>query len=443
MARSLIVIDPQPRGWTRSSTADLWGQLQSLGELAVHEGAGRMPAERFESLLPEMALLIGQSDMPKGRLDRAPKLARSSMSRPISCRTSITRPASPRGIHVLTPSSAFARPVAEMTLGIAIDLCRGITAADRAMRAGSEKWLLDGAEGCFSLYGARVGLIGFGDLARAFTPLLRPFGSAVKAYDPWVSAHFMAGFGVEAASLDEVLGTSQVIVVFAAVTSENQGFLGRREFDLVTPGSVVLLMSRAGVVDFPEFLRAVESGRFRAATDVFPVEPAPPDDPARKVEGLVLSPHRAGAMTDSLLEIGRQTVADAELVLRGLPPLSCRRAQRETVARCRDRSRSSAVDGPAPCREPRDKAQASAPPRLPLAIIFEDDARTARNNERADFGVLLAQMTMRIPGAPDTGDADPGRHPTRIFRAWACFVIPWSLGRRKNGIVLTPQPDCD
>ena len=73
-------------------------------------------------------------------------------------------------------------------------------------------------------------------------------------------------------------------------------------------------MSRAGVVDFPEFLRAVESGRFRAATDVFPVEPAPPDDPARKVEGLVLSPHRAGAMTDSLLEIGRQTVADAELI---------------------------------------------------------------------------------------------------------------------------------
>ncbi len=96
-------------------------------------------------------------------------------------------------------------------------------------------------------------------------------------------------------------------------------------------------MSRAGVVDFPEFLRAVESGRFRAATDVFPVEPAPPDDPVRKVEGLVLSPHRAGAMTDSLLEIGRQTVADAELILRGLPPLSCRRAQRETVTRLRSK----------------------------------------------------------------------------------------------------------
>ena len=51
----------------------------------------------------------------------------------------------------------------------------------------------------------------------------------------------------------------------------------------------------------------------------------------------MLSPHRAGAMTDALIEIGRQTVADAGLMPRGLPPLSCRRAQRETVARSRSK----------------------------------------------------------------------------------------------------------
>jgi phosphoglycerate dehydrogenase-like enzyme len=242
-----------------------------------------------------------------------------------------------RGIHVLAPGSAFARPVAEMALGLAIDLCRGVTAADRGMRRGDEKWLLDGADGCFSLYGARVGLIGFGDLARAFVALIAPFGCPIKAYDPWVSDHFMAGFGVGAASLEEVLKTSQVIVVFASVTSENQGFLGKPQFELIAPGSVFLLMSRAGVVDFPEFLRLVESGRFRAATDVFPVEPSPLGDPARRIEGLLLSPHRAGALRGSLYEIGRQTVADADLILRGLPPLSCRRAQRETVALSRSK----------------------------------------------------------------------------------------------------------
>ena len=340
MAKPLVVVDPQPRGLDEIFEPEIRTQLDALGELVIHDGAGRMPAERLERHLPDMALLIGQTDMPKERLDRAKNLRAI-----INVETNFLQNVDyeicfQRGIHVLAPSSAFAKPVAEMALGMAIDLCRGVSGADRAMRAGCEKWLLDGAAGCFSLYGASVGLIGFGDLGRAFAPLVAPFGCPVKVFDPWLSDHFVKGFGATPASLDEVLSTSRVIAIFAGVTSENQGFLGRREFELIQPGSVVLLMSRAAVVDFPEFLRQVETGRFRAATDVFPEEPAPADHPARKIEGLLLSPHRAGALPDSLYEIGRQTVADADLILRGLPPLSCRRAQRETVGR----SRSKPID---------------------------------------------------------------------------------------------------
>jgi phosphoglycerate dehydrogenase-like enzyme len=337
MTKPIIVVDPQPRGLREIFEPRTRARFEQLGELVVHDGPGRMPAERIERYLPEMALLIGQTDMPKERLERAKNLraiinVETNFLQNVDYETCFQR-----GVHVLAPSSAFARPVAEMALGMAIDLCRGVTAADRAFRAGREKWLLDAAEGCFSLYGSAIGLIGFGDLARAFVPLTIPFHCPVKAYDPWVSDHIMEGLGVSAASLDEVLSTSRVIVVFAGVTSENQGFLGRREFELIKPGSVFLLMSRAAVVDFPEFLAQIEAGRFRAASDVFPIEPVAADDPARKVEGLLLSAHRAGALADSLFEIGRQTVADAELILRGLPPLSCRRAQRETVGRSRSK----------------------------------------------------------------------------------------------------------
>ncbi len=243
MAKPLIVIDPQPRGLNEIFDRASWERLQSLGELAIHEGTGQMPAERFETFLPKMELLIGQSDMPKARLERAPNLraivnVETNFLQNVDYETCFAR-----GIHVLAPSSAFARPVAEMALGMAIDLCRGVTGADRAMRAGREKWLLEGAEGCFSLYGQPVGLVGFGDLARAFVPLIQPFGCPIKAYDPWVSDHFMRQTGVAAASLEEVLRTSRVIVIFAAVTSENQHFLGKREFEMIAPGAVVLLMS--------------------------------------------------------------------------------------------------------------------------------------------------------------------------------------------------------
>ncbi len=94
-------------------------------------------------------------------------------------------------------------------------------------------------------------------------------------------------------------------------------------------------MSRAAVVDFPEFLRQVESGRILAATDVFPKEPVDADDPVRHVDGLLLSAHRTGGMVDALHQIGRMVVADAELILRGLPPQLCRRADPAVASRLR------------------------------------------------------------------------------------------------------------
>jgi phosphoglycerate dehydrogenase-like enzyme len=143
--------------------------------------------------------------------------------------------------------------------------------------------------------------------------------------------------GVEPAALDELLRTSRVVFVFAGVSTDNQGFLGEREFALMEPGSAFILMSRAAVVDFPAMLRQASSGRLKVATDVFPHEPVAADDPVRQNEGMLLSAHRAGAMVEALHDTGRQTVADAEMILRGLPPVLCRRAQRETVARSRSK----------------------------------------------------------------------------------------------------------
>ena len=60
-------------------------------------------------------------------------------------------------------------------------------------------------------------------------------------------------------------------------------------------------------------------------------------DALRHNEGILLSAHRAGAMTDALLDIGAQALADAELILRGLARVVCRRAQRETVGRSRSK----------------------------------------------------------------------------------------------------------
>ncbi len=242
-----------------------------------------------------------------------------------------------RGIHVLCASPAFADAVAESALGMAIDLARGIGAADRAMRAGTERYGLESNAGAFLLTGAPVGIVGFGDLGRALRRLLAPFRCPVRVFDPWLPAEAIRREGAEPAALDDVLAGSRVVFVLAAATSDNAGFLGERELRLLPEGAVLALMSRAGVVDFDALVRVVAEGRIRAAVDVFPEEPLPAGHPLRGLDGVLLSPHRAGGMPEAFLEIGRLAVGDLELVLRGLPPVLCRRAEAETVDRMRSR----------------------------------------------------------------------------------------------------------
>ena len=311
-------------------------RLDGLGPLAVHED-GAMPDAMVDEWLPSAVAVLGQTALPAARLERAPRL-RAIVNVEGNFLPNVDYGAAlDRGVHILNASPAFALPVAEMALGMAIDVARGITATDRAMRAGREAYGLESNADAFLLAGSPVGIVGFGDLGRALHRLLAPFGCPVKVYDPWLPELVVRRAGAVPAGLDEVLSTSRVIFVFASATSENEGFLDRAALERIQPGSALLVMSRAGVVDFDALVDLAAEGRFRAATDVFPEEPVPHDHPVRGVEGMLLSPHRAGGMREAFLEIGRLAVTDLELVLRGLPPAACKRAERETVGRMRSR----------------------------------------------------------------------------------------------------------
>jgi phosphoglycerate dehydrogenase-like enzyme len=98
-----------------------------------------------------------------------------------------------------------------------------------------------------------------------------------------------------------------------------------------------VLLSRAGVVDFDALMAAVRSGHIKAATDVYPIEPLPLDHPVRQMENFVHSAHRAGALDIAFKQMGRMVLEDLDLLDRGLPPLACKRAERETVGRMRSK----------------------------------------------------------------------------------------------------------
>jgi phosphoglycerate dehydrogenase-like enzyme len=125
--------------------------------------------------------------------------------------------------------------------------------------------------------------------------------------------------------------------VVAAVTSENQKFLSAEAFASMRKGAAFVLLSRADVVDFEALMDAVESGHIVAASDVFPQEPLPQEHRVRKLRGFIRSAHRAGALDIAFKRMGDMVLEDMALLEKGLPPLRCKRAERETVARMRSK----------------------------------------------------------------------------------------------------------
>jgi phosphoglycerate dehydrogenase-like enzyme len=111
--------------------------------------------------------------------------------------------------------------------------------------------------------------------------------------------------------------------------------LDREKLSLIRPDGVLLLLSRAHVVDFDVMTEMLAQGRFCAGIDVFPEEPLPQDHPIRQVKHAVLSSHRAGAIEEAFQNIGRMAVNDIEAICQGLVPQEMQVAQPEFI-RMRD-----------------------------------------------------------------------------------------------------------
>ncbi len=314
-----------------------WARLGGMAEILACEGDAPMEAAEVDAELSRVAAVIGQTDLPRERIERAASL-RAIVNVEGNFFPNVDYEACfRRGIEVLGIAPVFALPVAEMALGLALDLARGITAGDGAMREGREAYGLAGNRGAFLLSNATIGIIGFGNLGRVLNRLLAGFRARVLAHDPWLPDAAIREEGAEACPLDDLLARARVIFVLASVTAENQHFLGRRELERIAPGSALVLASRAAVVDFDALLEFAREGRLRVATDVFPREPVPPDDPARSVTGMVLSSHRAGGVPEAFCDIGERVLDDLALILRGLAPVRLQPARPQTVGLMRSK----------------------------------------------------------------------------------------------------------
>ena len=163
----------------------------------------------------------------------------------------------------------------------------------------------DGDTTTASLFGRKVGIHGFGQVARELTLLLHPFGTEVMVYAPDVDATAETRFGVKPArSLDELFASNDVIVELAPLIPETTGIVDERLLRLIRPGGVFVNVGRGAVVDEAALGRVAQEGHIQVGLDVFTNEPLPLDSPFRGLRNVSLTPHLAGPTTDRRRDAG-------------------------------------------------------------------------------------------------------------------------------------------
>ena len=344
MSKAKVIVDPNFRQMDEIFSPEDKTRLYDLADV-VWGKDDPMPQDAFLEALPEAEAIICADWRYGDVLDQAANLRAIfvvSGGFPLDLDYAYCYQ---HQIRVLSVAPAFARQVAEMCLGLALASTREIAAGDRDMRAGGERYLHESNKTAFMLYDQPVGIIGYGGIARALHPLLLPFNVEISVYDPWLGDGYLRRQGVEPVTLDRLMAESRVIFVLAAPTTENEAMLSRKYLDMLQANSVLVLASRAHVVDFDAMTEMVLAGRFKVATDVFPTEPLASDHPIRKAENAVLSAHRAGSVKEGLWEIGEMTLDDLEAVLRGLPPRRLQNAEPELSGRvARNRAKTPDED---------------------------------------------------------------------------------------------------
>jgi phosphoglycerate dehydrogenase-like enzyme len=217
------------------------------------------------------------------------------------------------GVPVSNCAGANTVSVAEWCVAATLSLLRKVVEADAAVRRGEwPQTSLGGSE----LAGKRVGVVGMGPIGRRTAELFAAFGCDTAYWSR--SRH--ADAPVPYAELDDLLASSDVVVLVIALGDATRALLDADRLGRLKQGALLVNAARGEVVDEPALLDALTSGRVGAAAlDVFAAEPLPGDSPLRSAPGVLLSPHTAGSTGQAAGRILGQSTANLRRVVAGEP----------------------------------------------------------------------------------------------------------------------------
>ena len=221
-----------------------------------------------------------------------------------------------RGIAVGNTPGVLTEATADHTFALLMAAARRVAEGDRQVRAGKwHTWEPLGLLGA-DIYGATLGLVGFGRIGQAVAKRAMGFEMRVLFHDPNYQGTGHEQTGAMAADLELLLKESDFVSVHVPLTDQTQKLFNQETFNKMKQGAILINTARGGVVDHSALYDALKNGHLAAAgLDVTEPEPLPMDSPLLTLENLILTPHIASA---SRRTRERMAVMAAENLLAGI-----------------------------------------------------------------------------------------------------------------------------
>ncbi len=274
------------------------------------------PAEVIDAVGDAEVLALHFAPVPAALLEAGKKLRAVVVARAGLENVDIEA-ATQRGIAVSGVSGRNASAVAELALGMMLSESRGISRSDAMIKSGD--WREPLAPAGTEVAHSTVGLVGFGQVGRQLAQRLAGFHVRLLVADPYVEESDLRVYDAQRATLAEVFGESDYVVLVARLTPETERFIGTEQFGLMKPTSYFFNVARSRLVDYDALYEALAGGAIAGAgLDVYDQEPLARDSRWRALGNVTLTPHYGGDTRQTNLTSARLVAeAIAELAQTG------------------------------------------------------------------------------------------------------------------------------
>jgi D-3-phosphoglycerate dehydrogenase len=293
-----------------------WSPLKGRADVKVfteHLGANEDTAAKA---LADFEVIVGMRErqrFPASLLKRLPKLKLLITTGMRNASFDIAA-ATGQGVTVCG-TGGVGSPTSELAVGMMIALMRDIPRQFDSMKNGG--WQTRPG---FDLAGKTMGMLGLGKLGGAVARVANAFDMKVIAWSQNLTDARAAECNATRVEKDELFKRSDAISVHLVLSDRSRGLVGERELSLMKPTAYIVNTSRGPIIDEKALLKALQQKKIAgAALDVYGSEPLPKDDPIRKLDNVLLTPHLGYVTAENLAKMYTDVVADIVAFLDGKP----------------------------------------------------------------------------------------------------------------------------